>query len=203
MSKRGRKKGSSGEVSRALLLNMAVEEFALNGYHETKISTIVERAGVTQKTFYLYFTSKEAIFQELITNFREKLSTIVGKSHLEANLDKNTLPNRIVNKLSKVLQLFAENPHLTQIGFYLSEESIEIKNQLLEQIGDYLNAGAKEGYFRSDVDMDFVAESLLGMIERLTLTQLFSGLKGSQQLAEEIAMVVLKGIASREKEQIQ
>ncbi|RUL49341.1 TetR/AcrR family transcriptional regulator [Lysinibacillus antri] len=199
MSKRGRKKGSSGEVSRALLLNMAVEEFALNGYHETKISTIVERAGVTQKTFYLYFNSKEAIFQELITKFREKLSTIVSESRLEATMDKSD----IVNKLFKMLQFFAENSHLTQIGFYLSEESIEIKKQLLEQISNYLNAGAKDGYFRSNVDMDFVAESLLGMIERLTQTQLFSGLKGPQQLAEEIAMVVLKGIASREKEQIQ
>ncbi|TSI10757.1 TetR/AcrR family transcriptional regulator [Lysinibacillus sp. BW-2-10] len=199
MSKRGRKKGSSGEVSRALLLNMAVEEFALNGYHETKISTIVERAGVTQKTFYLYFNSKEAIFQELITKFREKLSTIVSESRLEATMDKSD----IVNKLFKMLQFFAENSYLTQIGFYLSEESIEIKKQLLEQISNYLNAGAKGGYFRSNVDMDFVAESLLGMIERLTQTQLFSGLKGPQQLAEEIAMVVLKGIASREKEQIQ
>ena len=39
MSIRGRKKGASGEQSRALILNIAAEEFAHHGYYETKIST--------------------------------------------------------------------------------------------------------------------------------------------------------------------
>ncbi|SOC19484.1 TetR family transcriptional regulator [Ureibacillus xyleni] len=200
MNKRGRRKGSSGEVSKALLLNIAAEEFAINGYHKTKISTIVKRVGVTQKAFYLYFDSKEAIFQQLIMNFQERLSTIVRESRLEANMDKNELSDRIVHQLGKMLQLFAENPHLTQIGLYLSQESMEIKKQLLDRIRENLISEARAGYFRTEADMDFVAESLLGMIERLTQTQLFNGLKEPQQLAEEIAMVILKGIVSRENE---
>ncbi|MBX0312473.1 MAG: TetR/AcrR family transcriptional regulator, partial [Sulfurihydrogenibium sp.] len=33
----------------------AKELFSTKGYHETKVSDIVEKAGVAQGTFYLYF----------------------------------------------------------------------------------------------------------------------------------------------------
>ena len=66
MGKKGRKEGSNGAESRANLVLIAAEEFATYGYYDTKVSTIVKKAGVTQPTFYLYFGSKEAIFSELI-----------------------------------------------------------------------------------------------------------------------------------------
>ena len=44
-----------GEESRARLLAAAAREFAQHGYHETKVSTIVADAGVSQPTFYFYF----------------------------------------------------------------------------------------------------------------------------------------------------
>ena len=34
---------------------LLAEEFAVNEFHATKVSTIVRKAGVTQPTFYLYF----------------------------------------------------------------------------------------------------------------------------------------------------
>jgi len=53
---RGRKANSSGEKSKKLLLEKAIELFSQRGYHETKISDIVKAANLTQPTFYLYFT---------------------------------------------------------------------------------------------------------------------------------------------------
>ena len=99
MSNRGRKKGASGEQSRALLLTIAAEEFAQKGYYETKISTLVQRAGLTQPTFYLYFKSKEAIFQELIDSFIKGLSDLTTVSRLETGIDFNSLPLRITKGL--------------------------------------------------------------------------------------------------------
>ena len=37
--------------------------FAEQGYHEASIVKITERAGVGLGTFYLYFDSKQAIFE--------------------------------------------------------------------------------------------------------------------------------------------
>ena len=118
MSKRGRKKGAIGEQSRALLLNIAAEEFANHGYYETKISTLVKRAGLTQPTFYLYFKSKEAIYQELIDLFIQGLSNLTNESRLEPGIDFNSLPLRITKGLTGVLTFFSENQNLTRIGFF-------------------------------------------------------------------------------------
>lgn len=54
---------------RERLVSAAAEVFAASGYHASKVSDIVGRAGVAQGTFYLYFRSKEAVFLELVDRF--------------------------------------------------------------------------------------------------------------------------------------
>jgi AcrR family transcriptional regulator len=55
------------------LLTAATEVFATNGYLATRVSDIVKAAGVAQGTFYLYFASKQAIFEHLIDSFFSRL----------------------------------------------------------------------------------------------------------------------------------
>ena len=197
MSNRGRKKGASGEQSRALLLTIAAEEFAQKGYYETKISTLVQRAGLTQPTFYLYFKSKEAIFQELIDSFIKGLSDLTTESRLEPGIDFNSLPLRITKGLSGIFTFFSENQNLTRIGFFNSLESEEIKKQLALQIRDNLISEVNNGYFQTEMDMSLVAEILIGAIERLTLTKLFPGIKEPEEIASEIVHLFLNGMLSK------
>lgn len=197
MSNRGRKKGASGEQSRALLLTIAAQEFAQKGYYETKISTLVQRAGLTQPTFYLYFKSKEAIFQELIDSFIKGLSDLTTESRLEPGIDFNSLPLKITKGLSGIFTFFSENQNLTRIGFFNSLQSEEIKKQLALQIRDNLISEVNNGYFQTEMDMSLVAEILIGAIERLTLTKLFPGIKEPEEIASEIVHLFLKGMLSK------
>ncbi len=196
MSKRGRKKGAIGEQSRALLLNIAAEEFANHGYYETKISTLVKRAGLTQPTFYLYFKSKEAIYQELIDLFIQGLSNLTNESRLEPGIDFNSLPLRITKGLTGVLTFFSENQNLTRIGFFYSVEAAEIKKQLAIQIRENLISEVQNGYFKTEIDMGLISEILVGTIERLTLTILFPGIKEPEEIACEIVHLFLNGMLS-------
>ena len=196
MSKRGRKKGAIGEQSRALLLNIAAEEFANHGYYETKISTLVKRAGLTQPTFYLYFKSKEAIYQELIDLFIQGLSNLTNESRLEPGIDFNSLPLRITKGLTGVLTFFSENQNLTRIGFFNSVEAAEIKKQLAIQIRENLIFEVQNGYFKTEIDMGLISEILVGTIERLTLTILFPGIKEPEEIACEIVHLFLNGMLS-------
>lgn len=197
MSQRGRKKGASGEKSKALLLTIAAEEFANKGYYETKISTIVQRAGVTQPTFYLYFKSKEAIFQELIDSFRKGLFDLTNESRLEPGIDFNSLPSRITKGLTGIFTFFSENQNLTRIGFFNSSEAEEIKKQLVLQIKDNLISEVENGYFQTEMDVCLIAEILVGTIERLTLTKLFPGVKEPEEIASGIVHLLLNGMLSK------
>ena len=52
------------ERTRRRLLDAAEQVFGEHGYEAASIVKITEAAGVSQGTFYLYFTSKQQIFDE-------------------------------------------------------------------------------------------------------------------------------------------
>ena len=76
---KGRKINSNGERSKQLLLEKAMELFSMKGYYETKISDIVKAANVTQPTFYLYFESKDSLYNDLNKKFMYEFDQIIHK----------------------------------------------------------------------------------------------------------------------------
>ncbi|MFB4204941.1 HTH-type transcriptional regulator BetI [wastewater metagenome] len=62
-----------GERTRQKLLDAAEEEFGEKGFHSASISNITHRAGVAQGTFYIYFSSKEAILRALVEHMSREL----------------------------------------------------------------------------------------------------------------------------------
>lgn len=194
MAQKGRKKGSDGEASRALLLRIAADEFAEHGYHKTKISMIVRKANVTQPTFYLYFKSKEAIFEELKDLFHAKFFRLSLGSLLDGEMDGSAFPERIEKALEKVLQFFMDYRSLVQIGFCVSPSPADVKTQIAAKIEATLSEKGAAEYFHKNVDMSIVASGLVGMIERLTITKLWTGEKTAPELAKEIIEILLYGL---------
>lgn len=64
---------SRGERTRRALLEAAEEVFAEHGWEQASIVKITERAGVAQGTFYRYFVSKQAIFDELVEDLNRRV----------------------------------------------------------------------------------------------------------------------------------
>jgi AcrR family transcriptional regulator len=62
-----------GESTRRRLLAAAESVFAELGYHEASIVRITEQAGVAQGTFYLYFGSKQQIFEEVVADLNHRV----------------------------------------------------------------------------------------------------------------------------------
>lgn len=175
-------------------MNIAAQQFALYGFHDTKISSIVKAANVTQPTFYLYFKSKDAIFQELIDLFKAKLHTRVEQSRLTSGIEPAGLLQRIANNISLVFRLFQENEQVARIGFFLSENAIEIKEQMAKQIEENLAVEVENGYFHSNIDLSLVASAIVGVIGHLTLTKLWTGLKTPDELSQDITRLFLYGL---------
>ncbi|MBY0219949.1 TetR/AcrR family transcriptional regulator [Paenibacillus illinoisensis] len=178
-----RKQGVIGKESRLRLLEAATQEFALNGFYQTKISSIVARAGVTQPAFYLYFESKEAAFAELIDGFRNGLIQVVRDGHIEAGKNRDDLKEAVVESLSQIYRYLGENPALTRIGLYQSAESVRIKAEIAGLMEQNLIAEQQAGYYRLDLDTVFFAEALVAIVERLTLIKLLPGHETPSRLA--------------------
>ena len=88
----GRALSSKGVATRQKLLGAAEQVFAELGYHDASIVKITEAAGVGQGTFYLYFSSKKQIFDELVRDLNRRVrhamkgASSQGATRLEAEL---------------------------------------------------------------------------------------------------------------------
>ena len=69
---RGELKGK-GQRTRRALLEAAEEVFGAVGYHDASIVKITELAGVAQGTFYLYFSGKREIFDEVVADLNQRV----------------------------------------------------------------------------------------------------------------------------------
>lgn len=185
---RGRRVNSSGEKSKKLLLEKAIELFSTHGYHQTKISDIVKAASLTQPTFYLYFQSKETLFNDLNEKFQSDLIEIFTNKEETVSATKNA--NELIEQnLKCIFDYFIENPNLTKIGFYEAEQSSGLKQLLVSKIENVINENLKECPVVKRVNSNVLAESLVGSMERLTLTNLLTNKSNPEKLAQEISAI--------------
>ena len=86
----GRELSARGARTRGRLLEAAESVFGDLGYHDASVVKITEAAGVGQGTFYLYFVSKQEIFDELVRDLNRrvrhamKTASSQGSTRLEA-----------------------------------------------------------------------------------------------------------------------
>ncbi|MEI6101665.1 MAG: TetR/AcrR family transcriptional regulator [Eubacteriales bacterium] len=66
------------DEKRKLIFRAAARVFVRHGYHKTTVKEIVEEAGVSVGTFYLYYKNKEDIFEKIFDSVVNILSTISG-----------------------------------------------------------------------------------------------------------------------------
>ncbi len=88
----GRPLSKRGLNTRRRLLDAAETVFGDLGYHEASVVRLAEIAGVATGTFYLYFDSKKAIFDELMRDLNRRIRHAMkegssqGATRIEAEL---------------------------------------------------------------------------------------------------------------------
>jgi len=107
----GRRLRARGARTRAKLLAAAEQVFTELGYHEASIVKITEAAGVAQGTFYLYFGSKQEVFEEVVLDLNRRVRHYVN----EAAKEGATRLEREVLGFRAYFRFAAENPALYRI----------------------------------------------------------------------------------------
>jgi AcrR family transcriptional regulator len=159
------------EERRRQILDAALEEFSEAGYHSTKVSDIVARAGIAQGTFYLYFKDKRSIFEELLGTFFHKISSSITRIDVGQPVFEQIQEN--VHRILSVLvaeRRFTKILLLDAVGL---EASLDHRlstfwEELTARITTPLQEGQELGLVREG-DMHFAAIMIVGAIKELTL----------------------------------
>ena len=107
----GKELTSRGAATRTRLLEAAERVFSELGYHDASIVKITEAAGVGQGTFYLYFPSKQEIFDEVVLD----LNSRVRAAMTEAAAEGTTRAEQELLGFAAFFRFTAEHPALYRI----------------------------------------------------------------------------------------
>lgn len=90
------------QKSKENIENIALELFALKGYHATSISQIAEKAGISKGLLYNYFESKEHLLDSVITKVYDEIMQIAQMSeNLPAEKQIEQMIIRTIDHLKK------------------------------------------------------------------------------------------------------
>jgi AcrR family transcriptional regulator len=160
------------EARRSAVLGVARRIFADKGYHATSIDDIIESAGIARGTFYLYFESKRAIFDELLDELFTTLASTVRR--IEVGPDVPPPVEQMDATVDRVLDTLLENREMSHI---LLREAVGIDDEFdrkLEQFYGRIEAlivsavqtGQTMGLVRA-CDATMVARCILGSAKEL------------------------------------
>ena len=143
----GRALSARGTRTRQRLLEAAEAVFAEHGYHDASIVKITEGAGVGQGTFYLYFSSKKEIFDELVRDLNRRVrhamkeASAQGETRLEAEL----------LGFGAYFRFTAEHPALYRIVRQAEFVSPEMLRYHYEKLAEGYVEGLRESMARGEI----------------------------------------------------
>jgi TetR/AcrR family transcriptional regulator, regulator of autoinduction and epiphytic fitness len=153
----------------AAILDAAVAEFRAAGFEATTMDRIAAAAGVSKRTVYNHFPSKDALFLRIL---EEMFARGVGGPDLAYRADR-PLRAQLFELVDQKLRLL-DDPHfvdLARVAIAAGLHSPELARQMLERLGDreegittWVRAAAKDGRLKID-DPLFASHQLQSLVK--------------------------------------
>jgi AcrR family transcriptional regulator len=98
---------------RQQILQHARDVFAKHGYHAAKIDDIVAAAGIARGTFYLYFTDKRAIFEEIVDGTFLRIGAAIVR--VDTDHATRSVGEQVRDNIRAIVHTLLEDPATTKI----------------------------------------------------------------------------------------
>ena len=186
----GRPLSKRGERTRRRLLEAAEAVFAELGYHDASIVKITEAAGVGQGTFYLYFTSKKEIFDELVRDLNGRVRHAMKEGSSQG---ANRLQAELLG-FQAYFRFTSDHPALYRIIRQAEFVSPEMLHYHYERLSEGNVEALREAVAAGEigaVDPEVTAWALMGMGELIGMRWILWGDDGMpQQVVDELARII-------------
>jgi AcrR family transcriptional regulator len=194
------------EARRASILEAAAGVFVAKGYRQSSIDDIIDAAGISRGTFYLYFDSRKDAFIELIESYFDQLTRVLEENHrrLEETFEHgwNIMRTWRENILS-ILRFHHDNPDLTCIVYReaggtdedFSERFSELTALSRRIYRDAFQAMADRALLREE-DIDLVTTINVGATIYVITEHLLPGAKPDiEKLADKLVEYHTRALA--------
>jgi AcrR family transcriptional regulator len=186
---------------RRQILAAAKAVFADAGYHGASIHAIIEKAQIARGTFYLYFSSKAAVFDSILDQAMAELRARIRRIEVE---DPNAPPPQVQLREQVIATLeyvVSDRPLamlLLSAGHTPDAEATERLDQFFTEVRDLLaralSTGIELGLLRP-CNAGLVAAAMLGMIRGVIELMIHqTDAPTVDEVVDEMLLVALRGV---------
>ncbi|QCH23132.1 TetR/AcrR family transcriptional regulator [Mycobacteroides salmoniphilum] len=178
------------------ILDAAFACFAEQGYHATGVADIAGRIGIGHGTFYRYFKSKRDIIEHVIDDVTGQIFHAIGAENAAGLADDiEQYRQQSVRIGAALADLFRDNPQLPLLLLEAGSVDNELRERVFGMLATsdqlteaYLRHGVEKGYLRADLDTEYTARAVTGMI---LATGLHASRGGEVQDSERFSAAVI------------
>lgn len=154
---------------REAIIQAAIAEFRANGFEITSMDKIAATAGVSKRTVYNHFPSKEELFAEILNQLWARIS---AEQSVTYNRDQ-PLREQLRQMLQAKVQLMADENFLTlaRVAIAATIHSPERAQNMIERMGEreealtvWIRAAQADGRLKP-VDPEFAAHQVQGLLK--------------------------------------
>ena len=181
-------------------MDQATELFLRRGFSRVTTDELAEAVGVSKKTIYLHFRSKEQLLRQAMERKMDRI-----RAHIQEIGDRPNISS--VEKLKAMLGLvgvqFASlsseplqdiSRKAPQIWRTIEESRSRIFH---DNVGAVIQAGIREGAIRKDIDPKLIADILLMIVQHiLNPEKLFVLSASAKEVFETVVKITYQGLLS-------
>lgn len=188
------------EETHRRILEAAAKCFGESGYEATGVARICQEAGVSKGSFYHHFSSKQAVFLELLGQWMERMEEqleLLGGGAAGASdrlLSMTSILGGILSEAHAGLPIYLEFWTMSARDPKVWQQTIEPYRRYRDFFAGIVTEGVAEGTFR-EVDPQAAAASIVALAVGL-LVQGMLDPEGAnwQQTAQEGMELLLNGL---------
>lgn len=151
---------------REKISQIALGLFIRDGLKKTTMDQLAMELGISKKTIYQFFASKEALIEACVT----EVNTLV-LLHLDFIKERQFSAIKELFELKYYIEIlikFSFSSVVTEYSRFYTKIEAKQKKFLLKKIGPYiagnLHKGMKEGVYKSERDIEFCTWSFLSLV---------------------------------------
>lgn len=172
------KREQQKEARRNAIIDAGFQEFALQGFTATKLDDVAVRAGIGKGTIYLYFDSKEKLFEEVV---RKNMFPIRDEAKQNVATFQGSATELLTMHFRRMYEVLHEDKMPELVAMIMSEAARfptiadfffkEVGSTFQELVTGILKKGIASGEFRDDFPVDYtqllIAPAMMSALWRL------------------------------------
>ena len=193
---------SKTNIKRQFIIHAAIEVFSRNGFQNSTISEIAQRANVAEGTIYQYFKNKEDLFFSIPVEKTKEFYKELGL-HLQGITGATNKIRKYIWYYLYHLKMNPEYARTLMLEMRVNRSFVKTKTynsfkQFTGKILEILEEGQEEGVIREDINIYVLRQLILGILEHMVTRWLLKGEKYDlMEYYSAVSELVIRGVGSQ------